>query len=131
MPESLPPATAILPLGESPRSVAVIVRRGADQAADVEEALRVALGQTLAAGEVTVIFVDDGVWAAAAPPHSGGPGADITNHLEMLAELGHEVVAEAGALEARGVRCVRSHVAVRPREEILARLARMRVILAL
>jgi sulfur relay (sulfurtransferase) DsrF/TusC family protein len=118
-----------LPSREGSRSIAVIVRRGPERAADVEEALRVALGQTLAAGRVTVAFVGGGVWVAAARPQA--QAVDLEKHVAMLAELGHELVAEAAALGRQGIEAVRTEVAVQSRDVILARLARADVILAL
>jgi hypothetical protein len=97
----------------------------------MEEALRVALGQTLAAGDVLVAFVGAGVWAASAPPLPGGQAAEIEKHLAMLVELGHELVAEAESLEAQGIRAVRDGVAICPRDEVLARLAQVDVTLVL
>jgi hypothetical protein len=131
MPALLPGATGISPSPELRKSVAVLVRRPVEQAPDVEEALRVALGQTLAAGRVIVAFVGPGVWAAAAPPLSVEPTAGIETHLGMLVELGQELLAEAGALEARGIRTVRNDVLVRPRRELLARLAQADALLVL
>lgn len=96
----------------------MIVRRAAVQAPDVEEALRVALGQTLAAGRVMVAFVGAGVWAAAAPPLAVTEATEIGKHLGMLLELGQELMAEADALKAQGIRAVRDHIRVRSRKEL-------------
>jgi hypothetical protein len=128
---SLPQATGTLPSRETGKSVAVIVRRGAKQAPGVEEALRVALGQTLAAGRVIVAFVEAGVWAVAVPPLPGEQAAEIEKHLGMLLELDQEVVAERDALETQGIRAVRDHIAVQSREEVLTRLGQADAVLVL
>lgn len=131
MPASSPQAIGTLPSRETQKSVAVIVRRGAAQGPDVAEALRVALGQTLTAGRVIVAFVDVGVWAAAAPPLPGGQAAEIEKHLGVLLELGQELLAEGEALEAQGILAVRDHIVVRPRGEVLSRLAQADAVLVL
>jgi hypothetical protein len=116
---------------EREKRVGIVIQDGAGKAADVEEALRVALGQTLAAGQVVVAFVGEGVWAAAAPPLSVEQGGEIEKHLGTLLELGHQLVAEAEALQAQGVPLVREGIAVASREDVLGRLDAVEVLLAL
>jgi hypothetical protein len=116
---------------EGDKSVGVVIQRGAGEAPDVEEALRVALGQTLAAGRVIVAFVGAGVWAAAPPPVRGEQATEIEKHLGRLVELGHELGVEADALKVEGIPRVREGITVGSRGEVLSRLEGVDVILAL
>jgi sulfur relay (sulfurtransferase) DsrF/TusC family protein len=131
MPVSSPAATVTLPSRKDRKTVGVVIRRGPREAPDVEEALRVALGQTLAAGRVVVALVEAGVWAAAPALEVGGPGREIEKHLDMLLELGQELVVEAEALRARGIPGVREGVTTLARTELLSRLGEADIILNL
>lgn len=97
----------------------VIIRRaplGSDRAA---EALRVALGQTLAATQVTALFIDDGVWSARPLRPEVVRGPDVSKPIEFLLEAGHRLVADAESLAAREIHAVRPGVDVKPRHEVI------------
>jgi sulfur relay (sulfurtransferase) DsrF/TusC family protein len=104
---------------EREKSVVVLIRRapvGSDRAA---EALRVALGQTLASNRVTVAFLDDGVWSARPLRPEVVQGADCAKPIGFLRELGHRLVADAESLAAREIQAVLPGVDVKPRRELL------------
>jgi sulfur relay (sulfurtransferase) DsrF/TusC family protein len=104
---------------EQEKSVVVIVRRPPLASERAAEALRLAVGQTLAANRVTVVFIDDGVWAASELQPKAVKGPDFAKPIQTLAMLEHRLVADAESLNARGIREVASGIEVKPREELL------------
>jgi sulfur relay (sulfurtransferase) DsrF/TusC family protein len=99
--------------------VVVIIRRaplGSDRAA---EALRVALGQTLASNRVTALFIDDGVWSARPLRPELVRGPEFSKPIEFLLEAGHRLVADAESLAAREIHAVLPGVDVKPRREVI------------
>lgn len=88
------------------------------------EALRVAVGQTLASQRVTLCLIEDGVWVAGPlnPNVVGAP--DIAKHLEAMIALGHRVVVEEEAARARGLERLAAGVEVKPRGECFDLLTR-------
>ena len=96
------------------KQVTVLIRRPPLNLEKTAEALRVAVGYTLAAGQrVTACFVGDGVYAAGAlrPALAGAP--DLEKHLVSLRALGHRLVADALAVRER------PGLTVRPEVELL------------
>ncbi|MEK7338763.1 MAG: DsrE family protein [candidate division NC10 bacterium] len=84
------------------KQVTVLIRRPPFHSEKTAEALRVAVGYTLADGQrVTACFVGDGVYAAGPlrPALVGAP--ELEKHLTMLKELGHRLVADVSAVRAR------------------------------
>ena len=84
------------------KQVTVLIRRPPFHSEKTAEALRVAVGYTLAAGQrVTACFVGDGVYAAGAvrPALAGAP--EVERHLTSLKALGHRLVADASAVRER------------------------------
>lgn len=84
------------------KQVTVLIRRPPFHSEKTAEALRVAVGYTLAAGQrVTACFVGDGVYAAGAvrPALVGAP--EVERHLTSLKGLGHRLVADASAVRER------------------------------
>ena len=97
----------------------MIIRRaplGSDRAA---EALRVALGQTLASNQVTALFIDDGVWSALPLRPELVRGPEFSKPIEFLLGTGHRLVADAESLAAREIHAVRPGVDVKPRREVI------------
>jgi sulfur relay (sulfurtransferase) DsrF/TusC family protein len=84
------------------KQVTVLIRRPPFHSEKTAEALRVAVGYTLAAGQrVTACFVGDGVYAAGAvrPALAGAP--EVERHLTSLKAFGHRLVADASAVRGR------------------------------
>lgn len=97
----------------------VIVRwapLGSERAA---EALRVALGQTLAPNRVTVVFLDEGVWSARPLQPEVAQGPDVGKPIRFLLELGQRLVADADSLAAREIHALLPGVDVKKRREVI------------
>lgn len=104
---------------EREKSVVVVIRRaplGSDRSA---EALRVALGQTLAPNRVTAVFLDDGVWSVRPLRPEVVQGPAFSKPIELLQELGHRLVADAESLAAREIHAVLPGVDIKPRCEVI------------
>lgn len=88
----------------APKRVAVLVRRPPLNDSRAGSAVRMALGLEIRDHEVTVAFLDEGVFAALAgldPARVGGePWAE---YLEMLHACGHRLWAEAESLGRFGL----------------------------
>lgn len=101
----------------------VVVRRLPLGSIKAAEALRVALGQTLSANHVTVLFIDDGVWSAAPLGPDLVGEADFEKPIGLLHEMGHRLVADSESLGARGIVSLLAGVEAKPRREALDLLA--------
>ncbi|HEU5395200.1 MAG TPA: DsrE family protein [Candidatus Methylomirabilis sp.] len=100
--------------------VTVLIRRPPLNSEKAAEALRVAVGYTLAAGQrVTACFIGDGVYAAGVmrPDLVGAP--DLEKHLTSLKALGHRLVADGSAVRDRPGLTPRGEVEVLEPEAIL------------
>ena len=97
----------------------ILIRRaplGSERAA---EALRVAVGQTLASQRVAVVFIDDGVWAATALNPKVVRGGDFTKPIQTLTMLEQRLIADADSMAWRGIHEVVNGIDVRSRNEVL------------
>ncbi len=84
------------------KQVAVLIRRPPLTSEKTAEALRVAVGYTLAGGQrVTACFVGDGVYAAGTLWPALAGAADLERHLVGLKALGQRLVADAAAVRER------------------------------
>ena len=102
------------------KQVTVLIRRPPFSSEKTAEALRVAVGYTLATGQrVTACFVGDGVHAAGTlqPSLVGAP--ELEKHLTSLKALGHRLVADAAAVRERRGLTLRSEVELLEPEGIL------------
>jgi len=97
--------------------VVVVLRHPPLSSETASEALRVALGQTLARQDVTLCLLGDGVWTAARLNPVVVRGPEIWKHLEALLTLGPRVVAEQEAVEARGLGQLAGGIEVKPRAD--------------
>ena len=102
--------------------VAILIRRAPLGSERTAEALRVAVGQTLASQRVAVVFIGDGVWAATRLNPKAVRGGDFVKPIETLATLEQHLIVDADSLSARGIQAVVSGVEVRPRAEVLGLL---------
>lgn len=101
------------------KQVTMLIRQAPLNTVRVSEALRVAVGYTLAPQRVTALLVDDAVYAASQafqPEGVGQPG--VAKHLEAITTLGHRVVVDGPSYEARGVFALRPEIEVLDREAV-------------
>ncbi len=87
------------------------------------------VGLTLGGNAVRVILADDGVYALLPTAPETVGAQDLAKPIEMLLQLGHELVAERESLAARGVGQPAYGVAQRTRDEIAALLAESDVVM--
>ena len=83
------------------------------------EALRVAVGYTLAPQRVTALLVDDGVYAARAdlkPDVVGQP--ELLKHIQALKALGHRLVADRPSYKGRGSFPLHPEIELLDREQV-------------
>ena len=102
------------------KQVTVLIRRPPFHSEKTAEALRVAVGYTLAAGQrVTACFIGDGVHAASVlrPALVGAPA--VEKHLTSLKALGHRLVADGSAVRERPGLILRPEVDLLEPEGIL------------
>lgn len=101
----------------------MVLRRAPVSSLRNSEALRMSVGLTLADNDVTVIFMGDGVYTLLSlkPERVGSP--EMAKHLETLEAMGCRLVAEAEAVEERGLGELAWKVERLPREAIARVLA--------
>lgn len=102
------------------KQVTVLVRHLPLNTVRASEALRVAVGYTLAPHRVTALLVEYGVFAGAAglrPELIGQP--EVAKHIETLKALGHRVVADGPSHEAWGKFPLHPAVEILDRAEIV------------
>jgi sulfur relay (sulfurtransferase) DsrF/TusC family protein len=110
--------------------VVVLIRRAPLGSERVAEALRVAVGQTLASQRVAVIFIDDGVWAATALNPNAVRGGDFAKPIQTLTMLEQRLIADADSMVQRGIQEGVSGVEVRPRNEVFDLVAEADAVIA-
>ena len=108
----------------------VVLRRPPISSEATTEALRVAVGQTLAPQRVTLCLMGDGVWSAGPLNPSVVQAPEIKKHLDAILMLGHRVVVEEEAVQARGVRLLAEGVEVKSRAECFALLTEADAVIA-
>lgn len=102
------------------RRITVLVRHLPLNTVRASEALRVAVGYTLAPHRVTALLLEYGVFAGAAtlkPERVGRP--EVAKHIEALRALGHRVVAHRPSHEALGGFPLHPAVELLDRKEVL------------
>lgn len=102
------------------KRITVLVRHLPLNTMRASEALRVAVGYTLAPHQVTALLLECGVFAGAAglrPELIGQP--EVAKHIEALKALGHRVVADHPSYEALGQFPLHPAVEVLDRGEVL------------
>ncbi len=107
------------------KKVLVLIRRPPFGSEYASEALRMAVGLTLAANEITVALAGDGVGLLREAQPLAIDALEIEKHLEACRQLGVRVVAEREALQAGGVDPV--GIEVVPRAEIFRLLGETEV----
>lgn len=76
------------------------------------------LGLALTNNQVTVVFVEDGVYLPASPDPGLIGYPDVKKHMETLQELGCELVVEKESMEQRGIPERSLALSVKSRKEI-------------
>jgi sulfur relay protein TusC/DsrF len=100
------------------KKVTTVIRRSPFNSVITSEALRMSLGLTLTDNEVTVVFVEDGVYLLSSPAAEAIGYPDIKRHMETLKEMGCELIAEEESLQKRGLTDRRVEASIRSRKEI-------------
>lgn len=90
--------------GQRARSVVFLVRSPPVASGWTSEALRVAVGMTLAEGNrITVVFLGSGVLAMAPQNPESAEALGLREHIETLRELGVRLVVEREACARFGI----------------------------
>lgn len=109
--------------------VTVVVRHPPLNTVRAAEALRAAVGYTLAPQRVTVLLVGPGAYAAAAglrPERVGQP--EVAKHIATLKLLGHQIVVDQPSHEALGAFPLHPAVEIRDRADVLKLLGESDVV---
>lgn len=113
--------------GQRPRNVVLLVRRAPVESGWTSEALRVAVGMTLADGNrLTVVLLGPAVLALAPQKPERVEALGLQEHIEALRELGVRLVAEREACARYGI--VPSGVEAADRDGVAALLAEAEVL---
>ncbi|MEM3086718.1 MAG: DsrE family protein [Halobacteria archaeon] len=113
--------------GQNPRNVAFLVRHPPVASGWASEALRVAVGMTLAGGNrITVVFLGPGVLSLARSRPGAAGALEVREHIETLREMEVRLVAEEEACARHGI--VPEGAEVADREAIAAILAEAEVL---
>ncbi|HUJ79067.1 MAG TPA: hypothetical protein VLY45_01985 [Nitrospiria bacterium] len=112
------------------KRVVVLVRRAPLASSATAEALRVAVGMTLADHEVTVLYIDEGAGAAAELQPALTGGADIGEALSLFAPCHVREAVEDASLQRARVAQVRPGVELINRSAALSLIVGAEVLLA-
>ena len=113
------------------KKVVVLVRRSPLNSVKNAEALRHAVGQTLAENQVTAILLDAAAWLALPMSSEIIGGGLIQKHLDTLPLLGAKVKVEAESLERYGIDRgkVMKKIEVISREEVVNEITEAEVVI--
>lgn len=105
-------------MGEK-KKIAVMVRSAPIGSVRASEALRSAVGTTMADDEVTLILAGDGVYCLLDNDPGLVDSLPIKKHLEALKVLGKTIIAEKESLDERGLEDIEGKVAsIKTRAEV-------------
>lgn len=106
------------------KRVAVIVDHSPLNTEKASEGLRMAVGQTLAENQVTVMLLDGGAWASLALSPALVQGGELKKHIDTLVLLKHRVWVEEESLRRCGINSERvlPGIEVVPRRQAEAEL---------
>ena len=99
-------------------NLAIMMRRSPFSSVRVHEALRSCVGLSMGDSPLTMIFVEDGVYALSAKGKPVLTGFDWNKHLEMLKELDFDVVVDKDAAAERGITEFNHEPLLKSRQEI-------------
>lgn len=107
------------------KSVAIIIDHSPLNTEKASEGLRMAVGQTMADNEVTVLLLDAGVWASVPLRPAVVKGGELKKHIDTLVLLKHRVWVEEESLQRYGIsrEQVLPGIEVVPRRQIEEELA--------
>ena len=80
------------------KKVVVIIDHSPLNTDKASEGLRMAVGQTMADNQITVLLLDAGVWAGTSLKPAMVKGGELKKHIDTLLLLKHQVWAEAESL---------------------------------
>ena len=85
------------------KRVAIIIDHSPLNTEKASEGLRMAVGQTMADNQITVLLLDAGVWASAPMRPAAVKGGELKKHIDTLILLKHQVWAEEESLRQFGI----------------------------
>ena len=85
------------------KSVAVIIDHSPLNTEKASEGLRMAVGQTMAENQVTVLLLDAGAWAGTFQRPDAVKGGDLKKPIDTLVLLKHRVWVEEESLQEYGI----------------------------
>ena len=113
------------------KKVAVIIRALPFNTSRNSEGLRCAVGLTIEdENKVCVLFIGDGVWTAASLDCPAAQERDLNKHVETLAMMEVELIAEEEALANRGLKIRSEEITTKPRLAIYQAILEADVIMA-
>lgn len=113
------------------KTVAVIIDRSPLNTEKVSEGLRMAVGQTMADNQVTVILLDAGAWASVALRPALVKAGELKKHIDTLVLLKHRVWVEEESLQQCGISRERllPGIEVVPRKQVEEELAAVEAVI--
>ncbi|MDP2727747.1 MAG: DsrE family protein [Dehalococcoidia bacterium] len=85
------------------KRLAIIIDHSPLNTEKVSEGLRMAVGQTLAENQVTIILLDAGVWASTPLRPATVKGGELKKHIDTIILLKHRVWVEEESLQRYGI----------------------------
>lgn len=101
-------------------NLAIMMRRSPFNSVRIHEALRSCVGLSMGDAPLTMVFVEDGVYALSAKGKPVIAGFDWNKHLEMLKELEFDLIVDKQSADERGITEFNHEPALKSRDEIAA-----------
>ena len=101
-------------------NLAIMLRRSPFNSVRVHEALRSCVGLSMGDSPLTMVFVEDGVYALSAKGKPVIAGFDWNKHLEMLKELEFDLIVDKQSADERGITEFTNEPLLKSRDEIAA-----------
>ena len=101
-------------------NLAIMMRRSPFNSVRIHEALRSCVGLSMGDSPLTMVFVEDGVYALSAKGKPVIAGFDWNKHLEMLKELEFDLIVDKQSADERGITEFNHEPLVKSRDEIAA-----------
>lgn len=101
-------------------NLAIMMRRSPFNSVRIHEALRSCVGLSMGDDPLTMVFVEDGVYALSAKGKPVIAGFDWNKHLEMLKELEFDLIVDKQSADERGITEFNHEPLLKSRDEIAA-----------
>ena len=101
-------------------NLAIMIRRSPFNSVRVHEALRSCVGLSMGDAPLTMVFVEDGIYALSAKGKPVIEGFDWNKHLEMLKELEFDLIVDKQSADERGITAFTNEPLLKSRDEIAA-----------